>query len=97
MNLGRDFPMQSLREGMRLNVRVDFFDVFNTPNLAQPNSTFSCQSTNLNGASCVPTPANTNIGFSSTSTFGEITKTLGSASNSSATGRKAQIALTLYY
>jgi len=97
MNLGRDFPMQSLREGMRLNVRVDFFDVFNTPNLAQPNSTFSCQSTNLNGASCVSIPSNTNIGFSKTSTFGEITKTLGSASNSSATGRKAQIALTLYY
>jgi hypothetical protein len=33
MTIGRDFPLAQLREGMRLNFRVEGYDVFNTPNL----------------------------------------------------------------
>jgi hypothetical protein len=50
--MGRDFPLQQLREGMRLNFRVEGFNVFNTPNLGQPQATFSCSTTSTNGGSC---------------------------------------------
>jgi hypothetical protein len=53
MTIGRrDFPLQQLREGMRLNFRVEGFNVFNTPNLGQPQATFSCSTTSTNGNSC---------------------------------------------
>ena len=42
MTMGRDFPMARLREGMRANFRIEAFNVFNTPNLGNPNAQFSC-------------------------------------------------------
>ena len=38
MNIGRQFPLSGIREGMRLVFRADAFNVFNTPNLANPRS-----------------------------------------------------------
>jgi len=78
-----------LREGMRLNVRWEAFNVFNTPNLGQPNDSFSCSSTSLFGGPCTS--------FSTNSHFGKITSTQGSSSQGAAAGRKMQIALTLFY
>jgi hypothetical protein len=45
MTLGRDFPLARIREGMRLNVRAEAYNVFNTPNLANPSAQFSCSTT----------------------------------------------------
>lgn len=45
MTIGRDFPLKRVREGMRLNFRAEAFNVFNTPNLANPNAQFSCSTT----------------------------------------------------
>jgi Carboxypeptidase regulatory-like domain/TonB-dependent Receptor Plug Domain len=45
MTIGRDFPLAWVREGMRLNFRAEAFNVFNTPNLANPNGSFSCSTT----------------------------------------------------
>jgi hypothetical protein len=45
MNLGRDFPLSNVREGMRINIRAEAFNIFNTPNLSNPQSSFSCSST----------------------------------------------------
>jgi hypothetical protein len=45
MTLGRDFPLPRVREGMRLNFRAEAFNVFNTPNLANPSGAFSCSTT----------------------------------------------------
>lgn len=45
MTIGRDFPLARIREGMRLNFRAEAFNVFNTPNLANPNGSFSCSTT----------------------------------------------------
>ena len=52
MTIGRDFPMSQWREGMRLNLRVEGYNVFNTPNLGQPQSQFSCSTTSTKGGSC---------------------------------------------
>jgi len=58
MTVGRDFPLASLREGMRLNIRGEAYNVFNTPNLANPNAAFSCSTTNVEGgySPTQPTP-----------------------------------------
>ncbi len=45
MTLGRDIPMARIREGMRANFRIEGFNVFNTPNLGNPNNQFSCSTT----------------------------------------------------
>ena len=47
MTLGRDVPLTHIREGMRFNFRMEAFNVFNTPNLANPNAVFSCSSTSI--------------------------------------------------
>ena len=52
MTIGRDFPMYRWREGMRLNLRVEGYNVFNTPILGQPQSQFSCSTTSTKGGSC---------------------------------------------
>jgi hypothetical protein len=51
--LGRDFPLENVRDGMRFNFRAEAFNVFNTPNLANPNSNFSCSTTSIS-SSAVP-------------------------------------------
>ena len=84
MTLGRDFPLASVREGMRLNFRAEAFNVFNTPNLANPNASFSCSSTSIStytqpGVSCnSPTQPATGAAVVSTpGQFGGILPGLG--------------------
>lgn len=100
MTVGRDFPLKSVREGMRVNFRAEAFNVFNTPNLANPFAQFSCSTTSTNGGSCPsaggtypiivkpgpPQPA-----------FANVRSTFGNNSNTSTNGRKFQFALTLFY
>ena len=49
--VGRQFALPQLREGAHMLFRAEAFNVFNTVNLAAPNSYFSCssQSQNLPG------------------------------------------------
>lgn len=96
MNIGRDFPLSNIREGMRLNFRMEAFNVFNTPNLAQPKTSFSCSSTNLAGGPCT-SASHSGAGFSATSTFGKVTNTQGNNGNTQTTGRKMQFAITIFY
>jgi len=49
MTLGRDFPLPQVREGMRLNIRAEGYNVFNTPNLANPWAQFACSTTSIEG------------------------------------------------
>jgi hypothetical protein len=110
MNLGRQFPLSGVREGMRLVFRADAFNVFNTPNLANPKAGFSCSSTSVtfdprpgatntnNGRGCrdlVGTPG-TPIGTLST-TFGVIQSTFGNNANTSTNGRKMQFSMTVFF
>jgi hypothetical protein len=87
---------------------VEAFNVFNTPNLAQPSATFSCTSTMLgadvgNPGPCVSTNLNGGAsasnppGFSPTSTFGQILSTFGNNANTSTNGRKMQVSVTTYF
>jgi hypothetical protein len=103
MNFGRSFSLAGIREGMRLLFRVEAFNVFNTPNLAQPSATFSCSSTQLGGGPCIPTnlsggaSAKTPPSFGATSTFGQILSTFGNNANTSTNGRKMQVSVTTYF
>src|SRR5262249_50786523 len=98
MTLGRDFPMPRIRDGMRLNFRAEAFNAFNTPNLGQPQSGFSCSTTSTKGGSCpaaggsyplVPTTGAVN--------FGSIRSTYGNNGNTSTNGRKMQFAATVFF
>jgi hypothetical protein len=106
MALAREFPLASLREGMRLNIRVEAYNVFNTPNLANPYAQFSCSSTSIStttspGTTC-ETPSN---GFTygglipgtAETQFGRVLSTYGNNANTSTNGRKMQFSLTVYY
>lgn len=98
MTLGRDFPLARIREGMRLNVRAEAFNIFNTPNLGKPQTGFSCSTTKAMGISCpaaggsypvVPTTGQTQ--------FGAILNTYGNNANTSTNGRKMQFAATVFF
>jgi hypothetical protein len=89
MNIGRSFPLTNVRQGMRFLFRAEAFNVFNTPNLAQPQATFSCTTTTTNGATCASYPA--------TSTFGQILSTFGNNGNTSTNGRRMQFSGTVYF
>ncbi|HXC94464.1 MAG TPA: carboxypeptidase regulatory-like domain-containing protein [Edaphobacter sp.] len=98
MTVGRDFPLARIREGMRLNVRVEGYNVFNTPNLGQPQAKFSCSTTSTNGQSC------TSVGGSyplitgtANPVFGSIRNTFGNNANTSTNGRKVQFAATVFF
>lgn len=47
MNISRYFPLDNIRAGMKLQLRAEAFNVFNTPNLQNPRAQFSCSSTSL--------------------------------------------------
>jgi hypothetical protein len=110
MTLGRDFPLASIREGMRLNFRAEGFNVFNTPNLANPNAQFSCSTTstfvantqgpNQTSLSCPGAggsyPVIVKPGTPQIS-FANVRSTFGNNANTSTNGRKFQFALTLFY
>jgi hypothetical protein len=106
MALAREFPLASLHEGMRLNIRAEAYNVFNTPNLANPYAQFSCSSTSIStttspGTTC-ETPSN---GFTygglipgtAETQFGRVLSTYGNNANTSTNGRKMQFSLTVYY
>ncbi|HEX3969044.1 MAG TPA: carboxypeptidase regulatory-like domain-containing protein [Edaphobacter sp.] len=98
MTVGRDFPMARVREGMRLNFRVEGYNVFNTPNLGQPQAKFSCSTTSTNGGSCTAAGGSYPlITGTNNPTFGSIRNTFGNNSNTSTNGRKLQFAATLFF
>ncbi len=110
MTLGRDFPLARYREGMRLNFRIEGFNVFNTPNLANPQSQFSCSTTTTYIAGTGGNP-NTPEGCvaaggnfpliakpgAAQPLFGNVASTFGNNANTSTNGRKFQFALTIFY
>jgi Carboxypeptidase regulatory-like domain len=96
MTLGRDFPLSQWREGMRLNLRAEGYNVFNTPNLGQPQSTFSCSTTSTKGGSCTAAGGSYPL-VSGTSNFGSIRNTYGNNANTSTNGRKLQFAATVFF
>lgn len=85
--LGRDFAL-GLREGATMTFRVDAFNIWNTPNLANPNAEFNCSTT-------TPMVPCTTPGAGSY--FGVIQTTYGSNSALTSNGRKLQLALILRY
>jgi outer membrane receptor protein involved in Fe transport len=102
--LQRYFPLTRIHEGMRMLFRADAFNVWNTPNLANPKAQFSCTSTSIQqpgnanyGLGCTTqlTPTTT-IGSLNT-TFGVIQSTYGNNANTSTNGRKMQFAMTVYF
>ncbi len=106
MAVARDFPLARIREGMRLNIRAEAYNVFNTPNLANPYAQFSCSSTSISstsspGTTCeTPTNGYTYGGLipgTSETQFGRILSTYGNNANTSTNGRKMQFAMTLFY
>lgn len=111
MNLGRYFSLSRFHEGMRFQIKAEAFNVFNTPNLANPSSNFSCTTTTLgpggttpNGA-CAAYPTNSYISptsktppaLSATSTFGQILSTFGNNGNTSTNGRRMQFSGTIFF
>ena len=108
MTLGRDFPMERVRSGMRLNLRAEAYNVFNTPNLNNPYSQFSCSSTSIStttspGTTCVTaTNGNTYGGLLPGTNppeyeFGRVLSTYGNNANTSTNGRKMQFAATVFF
>jgi len=104
MTVGRDIPLASLREGMRLNVRAEAFNVFNTPNLANPYATFSCSSTSISTTTSPGTGCRAGgytLGSINPATqlsqFGTILSTYGNNANTSTNGRKMQFAMTVFF
>jgi hypothetical protein len=105
MNLGRDVPLASIREGMRLNFRVEAFNVWNTPNLANPSAQFSCSTTSI--STTVPGSSEGCIAGGGTfgglnpvtglSNFGRVLSTFGNNANTSTNGRKIQLNMTIFY
>jgi hypothetical protein len=91
MTLQRYFPLSKVREGARLLIRADAFNAFNTPNLSNPASQFSCSTTSTNGQSCVA------AGGTLVPTFGVIQSTFGNNGNTATNGRKMQFSGTVYF
>ena len=95
MTIGRDFPLAKIREGMRLNIRGEAYNVFNTPNLGNPNGGFSCNSTSTFGGPCPG--ANNGLGAYGSPNYGRVLNTFGNNANTSTNGRKMQFAAAIYY
>jgi hypothetical protein len=88
--VGRIFPMEHYRQGMKMQFRAEALNVFNTPNLGMPAHTYSCSSANTYLKACsLPSTPN--------STIGVIQSTYGTNGTTSSNGRKMQFSLTLYY
>jgi len=90
---------------MKLNVRAEAFNVFNTPNLANPSAQFSCSTTSMSTAvpfvplSC-PAAGGSYTGLNPATgltNFGQILSTYGNNANTSTNGRKVQFAATVSF
>ncbi|HEY4381653.1 MAG TPA: carboxypeptidase regulatory-like domain-containing protein [Acidobacteriaceae bacterium] len=90
--VGREFKLPELREGAKVAFRAEAYNVFNTVNLAAPQTNFSCssQSKNLVGQ---PITSCSSI----TSTFDQITSDVSTNSTYLSGGRVMQMSLTLSY
>jgi len=99
MGLGRSFPLQDIRQGMRLQFRAEALNVFNTPNLGKVNATFSCSNSQISYTSLSPCTGVTSGTTNSLSgkLQGTINSTYGTNASTSSNGRKMQFSLTLYY
>jgi Carboxypeptidase regulatory-like domain/TonB-dependent Receptor Plug Domain len=111
MNIGRSIPLYGVHEGMRMEIRADAFNVFNTPNLHNPTTTFSCSSTSIEtvgnqnfGKGCRDLVSTTSNGVTTTGpigalnpTFGLVQSTFGNNANTSTNGRKMQFSFTVFY
>jgi Carboxypeptidase regulatory-like domain/TonB-dependent Receptor Plug Domain len=107
MNIGRQFSLARWREGMRFSVRADAFNVFNTPNLANPAHGFSCNSTSIGFAPTTNPSAPTSFsnfgkscagaGDNPSATLGLIQSTFGNNANTSTNGRKVQFNATIFF
>ena len=113
MTMGRDVPLARIRDGMRANFRIEGFNVFNTPNLGNPNAQFSCSTTTtysgspglpgIQGANQVlescPGAGGTFPANAVTGqpNFGRVLNTFGNNSNTSTNGRKVQLSMTVFY
>ena len=84
---------------MKFQFRAEALNVFNTPNLAQPNSQFSCSNSSISiagPASCTGT-SNGTPNTISNRLFGQVQSTYGTNGFTQSNGRKMQFSLTLYY
>ena len=89
MNIARQFGLTGIREGMYIMFRADAFNVFNTPNLANPKAGFSCSSTSItfdprqgatntnNGKGCLDLVSTTSGGVTTLSPIGSESTTFG--------------------
>jgi len=101
MDIIRQFPLSGIREGMRLVFRADAFNVFNTPNLANPKAGFSCSSTSItfdprpgatnsnNGKGCRDLITTTSGGVTTQSPIGAVSTTFGTIQ--STTGNNSNV------
>ncbi len=100
MTLQRYFPLTAVREGMKMLFRADAFNVFNTPNLANPYAVYSCNTTSIQqpgtatyGLSCTDPAVAGTLGKN----FGVVQSTFGNNANTSTNGRKMQFSATVYF
>ena len=109
MTVGRDFPLARIREGMRFNFRAEAYNVFNTPNLANPYASYSCTTspatalTQVNGTGTIYSPSSQCTVFgnlipgTSTTKFARVLSTYGNNANTSTNGRKMQFSATVFF
>jgi hypothetical protein len=90
--VGREFATPSVREGSHILFRAEAFNVFNTVNLAPPQTNFSCASQSKN---LVGQPINSCSSI--TTTFDQITSDVSTNSTYLSGGRVMQFSLTLFY
>lgn len=110
MTLSRVFPLGNVREGMRMEFKADAFNVFNTPNLSNPQAQFSCTTAAIAdpssrdyGRACSDQAISANGTLSpllegtGNVLFGTIASTIGNNGNTSTNGRKMQFSATVYF
>jgi len=111
MNFGRYFALSKIREGMRMLIRADAFNVWNTPNLANPQAGYSCSTTSIQtpyGGKNFGLPCKSAVVTAATgttpavygtysSTYGTISSTYGNNGNTSTNGRKMQFNVTVFF